>query len=76
LLLYYFTITKNIFYINITLTFTVEEEGSEGGSIGRDPINSARSSTSEVFTEDGKKKGGKKNKEARKSGGLLKGFFK
>ena len=54
----------------------MEEEGSEGGSIGRDPINSARSSTSEVFMEDGKKKGAKKNKDARKSGGLLKGFFK
>ncbi|XP_045168371.2 partitioning defective 3 homolog isoform X3 [Mercenaria mercenaria] len=54
----------------------VEEEGSEGGSIGRDPTNSARSSTSEMFTEDGKKKGAKKHKDARKSGGLLKGFFK
>ncbi|KAL4222826.1 Partitioning defective 3 [Mactra antiquata] len=54
---------------------SVEEEGSEGGSIGRDLVNSARSSTSENYTDD-KKKGGKKNKEARRSGGLLKGFFK
>jgi len=55
--------------------FTVEEEGSDGGSTGPDPTNSARSTASEGLGEDGKKKG-KKNKEGRKSGGLLKGFFK
>lgn len=54
----------------------MEEEGSEGGSTGPDPAISARSTGSEGLGEDGKKKGGKKNKEGRKSGGLLKGFFK
>lgn len=53
----------------------MEEEGSDSGSAGHDPTLSARSNTSEGLAEDGKKKG-KKNKEARKSGGLFKGIFK
>ena len=57
--------------------FPVEEESSEGGSISREAINSARSSISDHQISDAdKKKAAKKLKENRKSGGILKGIFK
>ncbi|XP_052798357.1 partitioning defective 3 homolog isoform X4 [Mya arenaria] len=51
-------------------TRSVEEEGSDGA----DPI--VPTGRSEVAEEGEGKKKGKKNKDNRKSGGLLKGFFK
>ena len=55
---------------------SVEEESSEGGSLSREAIGSARSSISDHQLADDKKKGAKKLKENRKSGGILKGIFK
>ena len=54
----------------------MEEESSEGGSISREVINSARSSVSDHQLAEDKKKGHKKTKENRKSTGILKGIFK
>ena len=55
----------------------MEEESSEGGSLSREAINSARSSISDHQISDAdKKKAAKKLKENRKSGGILKGIFK
>ena len=55
----------------------MEEESSEGGSVSREAISSARSSISDHQLAEDKKKAAKK-KEHRKSAGhgILKGIFK
>lgn len=58
---------------------SVEEESSEGGSVSRVPLISARSSVSDQVAKDEHghkgKKDGKKMKENRKSGGGILGFL-